>query len=357
MIKPHDLISYLFTFGKLVLPGIGTVHLEQSPARSAFHEFRIYGPKIRYQLTPSTQAELSAYRSWLTSILNCDDELADKFIENQANEFRFSLKEQGEVIFPYLGRIYLDERDKVMFDVDKSLQKSIEFAYPDLPLHFFPGNEPMAALPKRTSVQTTIEPQINTTPWYVWLAGMLLTSVLLSIVISYFAGFNGFSDSSKPITVDTTQNSFHEEDTLAESIFEDDQVLEDTSGKIQGDTDDQFNSEETEQPPSEPERSVVQQKPAREVIPEELKERLSLFHFDKEQLSNPLIIVTGSFKKASQANRMLQTIESKGFRGFVTKFGEFYRTGVLFDLPAEKSDSVLSEIKSQIEKDAWILTD
>jgi len=358
MIKSHELISYLFTYGKLVLPGIGTLNLEQYSAKAAQHEFRIYGPKTGYFISSTSQSELTNYKNWLKSGFKTNDEELENLIKEQEKYFTSSLKEKGNLIIPALGRIYLDDRQKVKFEADNELQKCLEFAYPDLPLNYYQPQQYLQKIQQDASIQLMETPRKKGIPWYLYLIGIILAAFLLSLGISYLAGFDLFKGpketdektsepSIEPPVYDST-NIFEEEPDIS-----DNQEIEIPEEEIPS---------ETEQPiinsPIEAEKkTAVPNTSQTKTGHEEINRIIELSEQNKSQISHPLIIIVGSFKKPYEVKKMLRSIESEGYQGFVIKHGDFYRTGILMEILPSQSDSVLNDIKDKIEKDAWILAD
>ncbi|HAY71526.1 MAG TPA: hypothetical protein DCX89_06520, partial [Saprospirales bacterium] len=300
----------------------------------------------------------------LKSGFKTNDEEVETLINEQEKYFNSSLREKGNLIIPALGRIYLDDRQKVKFEADIELQKCLEFAYPDLPLNYYQPQQYLQKIQQEASIQRAVssDPLESSKkaviPWYVYLTGIILAAFLLSLGISYFAGFKPFTGSSesdhKTIEASTEPPNYD-----STNIFEEEPVISDTQ-EMQMPL--KEISPETEQPEInstiEAKKKVTVPK-TDEAKPshEEINRIIELSQQNKSQISNPLIIIVGSFKMPDEVKKMLHSIESGGYQGFVIKYEEYYRTGILMDHPATQTDSVLNDIKEKIEKDAWILAD
>jgi cell division septation protein DedD len=70
----------------------------------------------------------------------------------------------------------------------------------------------------------------------------------------------------------------------------------------------------------------------------------------------PCVIVTGSFSKSTNINKMVKHLQSKGYKVYTENLGELTRVGVEHTCTAGSNiDSIVETIKSQINSDAWIL--
>jgi cell division septation protein DedD len=299
---------------------------------------------------------LDEFKNWLKSILKLNEEDAQKHIEAQEAQYKQALGQNQALVIPALGRIFKDDSDKVKFEADEQLRQCFEFAYPDLPLIYFRSQQYLQKVRENSAVSIPAMPKLRGIPWYIYLTGMIMAAFLLSLAISYFAGFSNFINNNKnqaKTAITTTPSP--ESDTT--NIFESGETIKDTQITVPEKKIEVVTEPVIEEKPLKQEKSPVANSAQPEDPAEALEDIIALSNSGKEQLSNPLIIIVGSFKKPAQVIKMLQTIKSSGYNGFVTKFGPYYRTGVLLEETPEKTDSVLNEIKAKFEKSAWILTE
>lgn len=356
MIRSHELISYLFTHDKLVLPGIGTLLIIPQSARASHHEFKIYGPKTGFEIAETTQSELEEFINWLRSLLKLDEAALLKFIDDQALSYKLELEQNKYISLPSIGRLSRDEADKLQFEADKQLRLSLEYAYPDLPLNYFQPEPAELKLKDQLVADIKVDQKKKWIPWYFYLGGVLVTAFLLSMVISYFGGFSPFYNKEinqspadnyeLPSPGPDTGNIFESQDTLQDIMSD---QTENQIDRVSPQTPDTKNTT----PVTKPNPEI--NKPA--VNTEKLTLRLEKSQTIRLQLSNPLIIIVGSFKKPSQVLEMIKTIESAGYQSYVSKYDGFYRSGIIFEVSPESPDSLLNDIKANIEKDAWILSE
>jgi hypothetical protein len=351
MIRSHELISYLFTYGKLVLPGIGTLKIVRQSARAAHHEF-----KTGFEIVETTQPELEELKNWLQSLFKLNEADLIKFIADQALQYKRELDQNKYISLPFLGRVFRDESYKLQFEVDKQLSLSLEYAYPDLPLSYFQPEQAEFKTKVSFESDNTVVQKETSIPWYIYLGGVLTAAFLLSLAISYFGGFGPFSQkeikhsrtdlNEQHLPNPDTSNIFENEDTLQDNISD---QSENQVGKVSPEATDKKNSEQITKPRKETNKPVLPSNELTVLLDKSKATRL--------QLSNPLIIIVGSFKKPAQVFKMIKTLESAGYKSFVSKYDGFYRTGIMIDVTPESSDSLLNEIKANIEKNAWILTE
>jgi hypothetical protein len=76
---------------------------------------------------------------------------------------------------------------------------------------------------------------------------------------------------------------------------------------------------------------------------------------DKEIKYKACVIIVGSFKKLSNAERLSREVKKSGFELFRGEYGSFHRVGIKFNCFEHDLQEMLLKLKEKFHPDAWVL--
>jgi hypothetical protein len=108
--------EYLILYRQMSLPGMGTVCLEQTPAKLDFTNKQILPPSFFFKLDGSQEKTDTKFREWIAASFDVSEWEAIKSL----NEFSFALKEkiaaEGKAVWENVGSFSRDERGNLVLE-------------------------------------------------------------------------------------------------------------------------------------------------------------------------------------------------------------------------------------------------
>lgn len=188
--------EYLILYRQMSLPGMGTVCLEQIPAKLDFANKQILPPSFFYKLDSRRDQTDRKFLEWIAASFGISDWEAIKSL----NEFSFALKDkiaaEGKAVWEDVGSFSRDERGNLLLEsatvnlageqpipADKVIREHAEHV-------LLVGEQEKSSLEMEAFF--TAE---KTKPDYAWLVALILTALSVLFAGWYLSG-KGFAASA-----------------------------------------------------------------------------------------------------------------------------------------------------------------
>ncbi len=370
----NEIISFLFSVGKVNLPGLGLLRLDKSSSIINPAKTKISGPKYSVSFTEKEFDEKSHHKfvEYLSNKYSKDREYFEEKIKKTSAVILNNILNFGSTEIKNLGTISIKNEKKV-FEMMPFLQEILDKSYPNLPMVYINRKNDIDFIDERDKKNITglytQKRKRNSKGWIFPL--IMLTLISLLFVFLLYCLFYVIdlekSEKTKDIaqteiavikdTTTTKDTSLTAEDKIFDQYAENDSVSD--IEKISSKSD--KNKEET-QISNRNKTKKINKKTTRgnnnELKNLDKINLTELLNFGPElinQYDKSCIIIVGSFVKRSNASKMLQKMYDYGFAPYVERYGEFHRTGVIFDCNDRPLYDFLQNLRDTIDKDSWIL--
>jgi hypothetical protein len=346
----NDIISFLFVYKKLNLPGLGLLELIRNPARRNAAKNKIIGPgySIEFHTDKYDEKIFNNFVNFLSSKHNISLKKAENTIRKYSLELLNNIANFGSASIDNLG-IFTGKNGKFHFELSPVLAEIIKESYPDYSLPYI-KREKKEVISSTGSVTTEKQNKASSEKnWIFPFIILTISSIIFVCMIYCFS--NLLSDNnSKQIVSDTTNTAsgkIFTPDTSEEFPFEE---VQDTTEQSQGTTAENADTLNTADKDLNTDTSTAE-------IPEKvtLEELIKMAPELRKKYEKSCIIITGSFIRKSNASRMISRLQKDGFTPYSEKYGRFHRTGVIFDCNKKPLKSFLKELRQSIDRDSWIL--
>ena len=344
----NDIISFLFTYRKLNLPGLGLLELIKTSAKRNVAKNKIIGPEFYLEFHDNEYDK--KILSDLIKLISSKHKISTKKAEDEIQKLSLNLLNNianfGSASIDNLGT-FSRKNDNLHFELSPVLAEIIKESYPDYSLPYIKREKKEDTdIPVMTPVYDRRKASSNKN-WIFPFIILTISSIILVCMIYCFSNLMR-TDTQKQIVSDTTKISSGKiisQDTSDEFPFEEE--VSDSSIKLQeipsNESSDSVNTENTDQ--------------ETDTIPEKisLEELIKMAPELRTKYEKTCIIITGSFIRKYNARRMIKRLKKDGFTPYSERYGRFHRTGVLFDCNKKPLRVFLKELRQTIDKDSWIL--
>jgi hypothetical protein len=383
----NEFLTYLFTYGELTLPGIGRFYLKKIPSKLASHEKKIYGPTIIIEFEEDLGAESTGISKVLKHKYSWSRSKADRKLSKTTNAILNHLINLKVYAIQGFGKFEMDENGKLLFQKDKELKRSLDILYPDLDIKYI-------KIEQKTSGTQSIDLPPGFSPtyqkkvkigWFFPLLALVATSFLFACIISCYMEKNferkkglfsvllPSSENSETNQNDVKNDSFSDLFENNDSSTQDDStsvLSEETDLEVQdpsefedsADFDAYLESYENQEQTKTIENIIKNEEQTelennfRDVVNMSLDQILQISAAKRNSMSDPCMIVVGSYQRRDLLDKMSNKLNQLGHNIYVEKYGSFYRTAIIYECKTRSKKAFLAEIRTQIDKNAWILT-
>ncbi len=354
----NEIVSFLFSVGKVNLPGLGLLKLDKSSSIISPSKTKISGPKYSVKFIEKEFDEEIHHKfvEYLANKYSKNKEYFDKKVKKTSAVILNNILNFGTTEIKNLGTISIKEEKKT-FEMMPFLREVLDKSYPELPMVYINRKNDISFVDKRNKQNTmglyTKERKSNKKGWvfpFVMLTLISLVFVFLLYCLFYII------DSEQPTTTTTQTTIAAVKDSSAakdsNSVLQEDKIFEQFA---------ENNSTTSNTKKTTPNKKA--DKKPKIANSDEFKDLdkinlTELLNFGPELISQydkSCIIIVGSFVKKSNASKMLQKMYNDGFTPYVERYGEYHRTGVIFDCNERPLYNFLQELRDTIDKGSWIL--
>ena len=358
---------------KMVFPGVGALYLNQDSAITSPGKNKLLAPKYRISFDEKS----------------FDDKTLDDFIEYLAKKYNTGKKKAGEQFRKYsllllnnianFGKAEIEnlgtfkrKNGKVVFELSPLFEEIVKTGYTDLPLVYIDrNNEPDISSNNRLSSPgyTPVAVKKENSKKNDWIFPLLilifmslificlvncLTGVFAGENASASASNNGISENYKSSTGDSDVADDKKQSSVA-SFVPDDTV--ENEGEVFSDTSDDNPHEASDSSAGVVAGSRQGGSPlaGKNMEKIHLEELIKMAPELQKAYNKSCIIITGSFVKKRNAQRMIELLAKKGYTPYSEKYGRFHRTGVVFDCEKNSLYDFLRTLREDIDEKSWVL--
>ncbi len=333
----NDIISFLFTYRRLNLPGLGLLELIKTSAKRNVAKNKIIGPEFNLKFYDN-KYDNKIFQDFILFI-SSKHKISIRKSENKIRKYSLELLNNianyGSATIDNLGS-FSRKNDKLHFELSPVLSEIIKESYPDYSLPFIKREIEKTKPPVVAPVYGNKKVASNKN-WIFPFIILTISSIILVCMIYCFSNLLK-TGTGKVIVEDTTKISSGKtipQDTSGEFPFEEEIPSNESS--------DSLNTENTDQ--------------KTDTIPEKisLEELIKMAPELRKKYEKTCIIITGSFIRKYNAGRMIKRLKKDGFTPYSERYGRFHRTGVLFDCNKKPLREFLDELRHSIDKESWVL--
>ena len=350
MKNTEDLIAFLFSESALCLPGLGTLKLIRSEAKRNPVKNKISGPKysVSFFYNEYDDKVLSKFISFYTN-KNGKDSISSendirKFSLDVLNEFTTKniVDVEGLGTFKKSG-------DQFSFTLSPLIEETVDISYPEYPLLLMnrADTEKLIAHEEETLIIPEKKQNNNFKRTGFFLIG-LSSLVFLCFLICISGVFNkkkehASAGDSVAIKTDSSVIDSIQDEQVDLSVFNDTSSAETISNvteKAESTSEDKTTNIDFEK-----------KKPQRL----DLESLIENSDNNKNYYLETCIVIAGSFRNKTNADRVLKKIINNGFNAYAENFDGNIRVGTISDMKKISPERQLISVKNKIEKNSWIL--
>ncbi len=350
----NEIVSFLFSVGKVNLPGLGLLKLEKSSSVISPAKTKISGPKYSVKFIEKEFDEKIHHKfvEYLSNKYSKEKAYFEERIKKTSAIILNNVLNFGSTEIKNLGKIAIKDEKKT-FEMMPFLQEVLDKSYPDLPMVYINRKNDIDFVDKKdnkniTGLYTAKKRKRNSKGWILPL--IILTLISMVLVLLLYALFYVIDSGESKKTPSTKQtaiaivkdttttkdSTLASEDKIFEQYAENDSSVSDTKNTpLKGNNDKGKKSK----PKTKPKKNKKIKKKSTVANSDEYKDLdkinlTELLNFGPElinQYDKSCIIIVGSFIKKSNASKMLQKMYNDGFTPYVERYGEYHRTGVIFE--------------------------
>ncbi len=343
----NDIISFLFTYRKLNLPGLGLLELIKTSAKRNIAKNKIIGPEFNLKFYDNKYDNdiFENFISFISSKYNISTRKSEDKIRKYSLELLNNIANYGSATIDNLGS-FSRKNDKLHFELSPVLSEIIKESYPDYSLPFIKREIEKTKTPVVAPVYDNKKVSSNNN----WIFPFIILTISSIIIVCMIYCFSNLlnpdtgkvmvkdttnSNESKTIPQDTSE-AFPFEKEVPDSIIKSQEIPSNESS-------DSLNTEKTDQ--------------KTDTIPEKisLEELIKMAPELRTKYEKTCIIITGSFIRKYNARRMIKRLKKDGFSPYSERYGRFHRTGVLFDCNKKPLREFLDELRHSVDKESWVL--
>ncbi len=374
----NEIVSFLFSVGKVNLPGLGLLKLDKSSSVISPAKTKISGPRysVNFIEKEFDEDNHSKFIEYLSGKYSKDRKYFEEKVRKTSAVILNNLLNFGSAEIKNLGTISIKNGNKI-FEMMPFLKEVLHKSYPDLPIVYINRKNNVDFIDKNenknknknkniSGLYTQKRDRNNKGGWLFPL--IMLTLMSLVLVFLIYCLFY-FVDSGKSKKMKTQPEISVVKDTVKDigsatedKIFEKYASSDSSASEVEKNSSkkDEQNNEMTT---SSTDKNKVIDNKNTAVNSNKFKDLdkinlTELLNFGPElinQYDKSCIIIVGSFVKKSNASRMLQKMYNDGFTPYVERYGEYHRTGVIFDCNERPLYDFLQELRDTIDKESWIL--
>ncbi len=343
----NDIISFLFSYRKLNLPGLGLLVLIKTPAKRNVAKNKILGPDFYLEFHDNQYDEriFSDFVNYLSSKHKISFKKAENIFRKYSLELLNNIANFGSAAIDNLGA-FSRKKNKLHFELSPVLAEIIKESYPDYSLPYIKRKEkknipPPVVKPYNTGKNT------SSTNWIFPFFILTISSIVIACMIYCFSNLMR-EKTDKHLVADSIKSSTNKimpPDSSEEFIFGNENSVTDTqqSGKISNTG--LINQDSVK----------LNQKTDTIPVKITLEKLIKMAPELRSEYEKTCIIITGSFIKKYNARRMIKRLQKAGFSPYSERYGKFHRTGVVFDCNKKPLRVFLKELRQSIDKDSWVL--
>lgn len=189
--------SYLIQHKRLSIPGLGTIYVENVPARTDFINKRILPPTYHYRFDKYFDAPDKEFFAYLALQHQVADYEAIKWYNEWAYELRNRIRNEDAVAWEGVGVLKKDISGEIAFEAAGAIPDYLDDAPAERVIRQDARHKMLVGDRETTSTEMTevlaTESHVERTNW--WIYALIIAAVLLGILFFYFY-HNGFTTAS-----------------------------------------------------------------------------------------------------------------------------------------------------------------
>jgi hypothetical protein len=190
------LYEYLIHYNEIVVPGLGTIRLQRSPAYSDITEHSISAPSYAYHWEPGDHRFPPAFLSWLSNKMNVPEEEAAICLNNYVEELKKEINAGKEITWQGVGIIRRGLDSAIEFEPDAKELIGQKKVFAEKVIHEHDSHVLLVGDKEKTNFEMAEilhlpEPQQTN-----WLRIALIAAAIAVIFIVWYVSANGFSPES-----------------------------------------------------------------------------------------------------------------------------------------------------------------
>lgn len=369
----NDIISFLFSFRKITLPGLGTILINRYSSKRNPVKNKLEGPGFYcdFQYDKYDEGLVNTFVEFISNKYNLDKHKAESKFNKYSLELLNDIANFGNATIQNLGK-FSRKNDKLEFNFSDIFNEIIKNSYPEQSLvavkrNVIKGNENIKDNNSYKSHSKKKNNNSNNNLIFPLIILTIASIVLICFLNCLFNIFNKFDTNSgiKAATEDTiSSNNTNKLSSDTSEEFPLDTIENNSTAQ----SNDSLNSNINNNAEKNSNTDIITSNNAENNstdsttnIKTDTIKKISLDELIKmspelrKSYEKSCIIITGSFIKKYYANRMIKRLSKYGYSPYSEKFGKFHRTGVIFDCNKKPLNEFLRELKRNIEPESWVL--
>jgi cell division septation protein DedD len=357
---PH-LYQMIMDLGKISIDGLGTFSLSKKMAAFGLNKATLSPPSTSIVFEPGKYSGKMFSKALIDAGLSSD--FAMNMESTMINDYNSALSNNTHLTLEPLGSLskngfvpnepQLFNRFEGLKPIDISpLPHNVERSY----IHESSSNFDTSTLtvPSRTNTYGA-----SSGNWLKYLAPLLLGISTLFIIGVWYQSKKWI------VSSDVIEAQFAPKPTVSHSSEADKKLMLDTVDKLYDEKfakDAQSTSPKTSSiiPPVTKPTSKKDNKPtSKSFTPKSVtkaaKTPIAVNEVRSADPKNDCVLILGAFKQSGNATRMLNKINTKGYKSYVSDVNGLRRVGVVVDCAGKDVDSFKNEIRKKLNSDSWQL--
>lgn len=348
MLKTEDLIAFFFGESTLCFPGFGTLILERQDAKRNPVKNKIFGPKYTtsFIYNEINENALNKFLRYYSARNGVDMQIADDFIRKLSLDILNELGIKSHFELEGFGTFRKSE-GKIIFEFSPVLSELHQMSYPDYPLLVVSREQIRTEEPGDSLVHP--KESDGSSGKIIKKTGAILAGLsILTFLCFLFCISDIFQGNKDKVNADPKIYSSDKGETDTSDLAKDDMSVfgEDTHTAEIIAENRQINNSEI---------SVINEVKKEKPGLNDLSALVNRAENNKKYFTETCIIIAGSFKNRSNAEKILKKIIGNGLRPFAEKYNSNYRVGAIFDMKFGTPEEHLDVMKNSIEINSWIL--